>query len=63
MADSYGGDIRILRTNEPVAPREVMLLTGHNDSVLSLDFNSDGSQLASASADGTVRLWDVGDLR
>ncbi|MFD4597017.1 WD40 repeat domain-containing protein [Streptomyces sp. NPDC058464] len=46
-----------------MAPREVTLLTGHNDSVLSLDFDSHGSRLASASADGTVRLWDVSGLR
>nr|WP_245883040.1 WD40 repeat domain-containing protein [Streptomyces hyaluromycini] len=40
-----------------------MLLVGHNASVLTVDFNSDGSRLASASADWTVRLWDVSGLR
>jgi WD40 repeat protein len=33
--------------------------TGHTGAVFSVHFSSDGKQLASASADGTARLWDV----
>jgi WD40 repeat protein len=36
------------------------VLHGHTDAVESIAFNHSGSTLASASGDGTVRLWSVG---
>ncbi|MCT7986343.1 AAA-like domain-containing protein [Laspinema sp. A4] len=39
--------------------RERNRLEGHSDSVTSVSFSSDGQTLATASYDGTARLWDL----
>ncbi|KAH3758937.1 notchless protein [Pelomyxa schiedti] len=39
--------------------RESGTLTGHTNSVISVQFNSNGTKLASGSGDLTVRLWDI----
>ena len=41
----------------------VRTLTGHSDSVSGIAYDSDGSLLASASDDGTIRLWDPANGR
>ncbi|HEX6306225.1 MAG TPA: protein kinase [Anaerolineales bacterium] len=43
----------------PAGSREWLTLPGHTDVVFGLAFSPDGKHLASASWDGTARVWDV----
>jgi WD40 repeat protein len=38
---------------------EVNTLEAHNDSVISVVYSPDGKQLASASSDSTIKIWDI----
>ena len=40
----------------------VNILRGHTARITSIDFSADGSRMATASYDGTVRLWHLDDL-
>lgn len=55
---SETGRIWLLRASDGAILKE---LVGHMGWVNSLAFSSDGTRLASGGADGTVRLWGVGE--
>jgi len=57
MAVSEGAVISIWDPADNTTP--VAILSGHTDDVLVLTFDPDGSLLASAGRDDTIRLWDV----
>lgn len=41
---------------------DVVILSGHNNVITSIEFSKDGLQLASADVTGTIKLWDVSYL-
>jgi WD40 repeat protein len=47
---------------EVATGREVRTLKGHTWGVNSVAFSLDGKLLASGSADGTIKLWNISDL-
>jgi WD40 repeat protein len=57
----YGGTVALVSTADwKVSGRR---LEGHRERVTAVEFSPDDGTLATASADGTARLWDVGTRR
>jgi len=54
---------KTVRVYDPNSGGHVATLTGHNDWVYGVALAPDGSKLATASADGTVKLWHTGENR
>ncbi len=55
-----GNDIALF---DPYTGQELARFTGHTGNVNGLAWSPDGSRLASASADGTIIIWDVPDVQ
>jgi WD40 repeat protein len=58
-----GGDEQIIHVLDVAAGQEIATLEGHLGDVTALRFNRDGTLLASDSWDGTLRLWDINNLK
>ena len=54
--DNYKNRIQIWN---PKTGTQLRNISGHTDSILSLDFNPHNNTILSGSADGTMRLWDA----
>ena len=54
-----GSNDKTLRLFRDLAPQSHPVLKGHTDQVINAVFAPDGKQIASASADGTVRFADA----
>jgi len=64
LAPTGGGvatasDDKTARMWDAVSSAQLAVLRGHENSVTSVAFSSDGTRLVTASADGTARIWDA----
>ena len=55
-----GGDSGVITLWDTATGQEVLTLRGHSGAISRLTFSADGRFLASASKDGSVKLWKRG---
>ena len=53
----------VFRTTKSNSTRDTQLFGGHTSTITQIAFCRDGTTLATASMDGTARIWDLGQLR
>ncbi|KIH43084.1 WD domain, G-beta repeat protein, partial [Ancylostoma duodenale] len=53
----------VLRIWDPRTCQKIMKLRGHTENIRAIVISPDGTKCLSASADATVRLWDLGQQR
>ncbi|XP_044727853.1 WD repeat-containing protein 48 homolog [Chrysoperla carnea] len=58
-----GSTEKVLRVWDPRNCHKKIKLKGHADNVKALQLSNDGKQILSASSDGTIKLWCLGEQR
>ncbi|MBN2269345.1 MAG: protein kinase [Sedimentisphaerales bacterium] len=61
LLDSCPNDLRGWEWNRMnyISNQSIMILRGHNSKVYSIAASPDGKRAVSASADGTIKIWDI----
>lgn len=62
IAGGFGNDQGTVYLWDAVSGNQLSVLRGHIAQITRIAFSSDGSLMATASYDGTVRLWHLNDL-
>jgi WD40 repeat protein len=62
LAAGFGNNLGAIYLWNYAKGERLSILRGHNAKITGLVFSSDGKYMASASYDGTVRLWNMDDL-